>query len=70
MPNSIRTTSNTQTTTNTHQPHLRQVTAFCALHSAPTLTPDSFSKHAKRKSYYKKYRAMRQPNQSQARGTR
>ncbi|MFZ2844268.1 hypothetical protein [Psychrobacter sp.] len=39
MPNSIRTTSNTQTTTNTHQPHLRQVTAFCALHSAPPLPP-------------------------------
>ena len=27
-------------------------------------------KYAKRKSYYKKYRAKRQPNQSQAKGTR
>ncbi|WP_350656505.1 hypothetical protein [Psychrobacter sp. S1-30-MNA-CIBAN-0213] len=27
-------------------------------------------KHAKRKSYYKKYREQRKPNQSQARGTR
>ena len=27
-------------------------------------------KHAKRKSYYKRYRKQRKPNQSQARGTR
>ena len=32
--------------------------------------PKQNRKHAKRKSYYKKYRAERKPNQSQARGNR
>ena len=32
--------------------------------------PKQSRKHAKRKSYYKKYRATRQPNQSQARGNK
>ena len=35
-----------------------------------TYPPKKSRKHAKRKSYYKKYREQRKPNQSQARGTR
>lgn len=32
--------------------------------------PKQSRKYAKRKNYYKKYRATRKPNQAQARGTR
>lgn len=70
MPNSNRTTSNTQTTTNSTPATFKAGDSVLCPSFSPTLTPDSFSKHAKRKSYYKKYRAMRKPNQSQARGTR
>lgn len=32
--------------------------------------PEQSRKYAERKSHYKKYRATRQPNQSQARGNK
>ena len=35
-----------------------------------TYPPKQSRKHAKRKSYYKKYREQRKPNQSQVRGNR
>ena len=35
-----------------------------------TYPPKQSRKHAKRKSYYKKYQAKRKPQQAQARGKR
>lgn len=86
MANSIRTTSNTTTpTTNPVTFDIGDAVFVCVINS-PSLFIDSLRqsgvtvttypqpkqrrKYAKRKSYYKKYRAARQPNQSKARGNK
>ena len=78
MGKSIRTTSNTQTPTNSPPATFKAGDAVLCP-SIDNDSPKTFleaqvafaqSKHGKRKSYYKKYRATRKPNQSLARGKR
>ena len=60
MPNSISTTSNTQTTNNSTLAHQ----ALNGSHD------DSLSIVQSKQRKFKKYRATRQPNQSQVRGAK
>ena len=81
MVNSIRTTSNTLTATLANNQvtldmgYVLVCSPFSPLRQGDhTLTiypqPRQNKRHAKRKSYFKKYRATRQPNQSKARGNK